>query len=161
MTPRRVAPLAAALALVLAAACNKGTGPTTTRQDATSPPSPPPPSETTPMTTPMTTARRPGLRKVLTPHPDTLAKQVTDETRAKAKAYLAAHPDLPPEIRRGLAASEVWLGMTAEEVRLVLGEPTGTEPVPGKAGHQALLYRGEGWVFRFDDRGFLYEYVER
>jgi hypothetical protein len=152
-----VAPLAAALALVLAAACNKGTGPTTTRQDATSPPSPPPPSETTPMTT----APRPGLRKVLTPHPDTLAKQVTDETRAKAKAYLAAHPDLPPEIRRGLAASEVWLGMTAEEVRLVLGEPTGTEPVPGKAGHQALLYRGEGWVFRFDDRGFLYEYVER
>jgi hypothetical protein len=159
VTPRRVAPLAAALALALAAACNKGPGPTTTRQDATPLPLPPPepPSETTPMTT----APRPGLRKVLTPHPDTLAKQVTDETRAKAKAYLAAHPDLPPELRRGIAANEVWLGMTAEEVRLAIGEPTGTEPVPGKAGHQALLYRGEGWVFRFDDRGFLYEYVER
>ncbi len=147
---RRIAVLLAALACALAA-CNKGSAPATTRQDAM------PPNEATPMTT----DQRPGLRKVLTPHPDTLAKQVSAQTREQAQAYVAARPALPPEIRQGILASEVWLGMTAEEVRLVIGEPTGTEPVPGKPGHQALLYKGEGWVFRFDDRGFLYEHVER
>jgi hypothetical protein len=102
---------------------------------------------------------RPGLRKVLTPHPNTLKRHMTDEIRAQARRYLE-RPDLPPEIRGAMARNEVWLGMTEEEVRLVLGMPTGSEPIAGKPGHRALRYRDEGWVFSFDDRGLLYEYVE-
>lgn len=150
MTHRRVA-LVAALTCALVVACNKGAAPATTQQDATRHHE----------ATQMTTDERPGLRKVLTPDPETLAKHVSEDTRAKARAYVAAHPDLPPQIRQGLEASEIWLGMTAEEVQLVLGEPARTEQVPGKAGHQAFLYPDEGWVFRFDDRSLLYEYVER
>jgi hypothetical protein len=151
MSDRRAAVLGVALLWALAVACNKSAAPPTTRQDAT------PRNEATQMTT----DDRPGLRKVLTPAPETLAKHVSEDTRAKARAYLAAHPRLPQQIRQGLEASQIWLGMTAEEVRLVLGEPAGTEQIPGKAEHQAFVYPDEGWVFRFDDRGLLYEYVER
>lgn len=64
-------------------------------------------------------------------------------------------------MRRYNVVGKIWLGMTAEEIGLVIGEPTTSEPVSGKAGHQAHFYKHESWVFRFDDRDFLYEHVER
>ena len=117
------------------------------------------PREAIPVAT--TTAGRPSLRKVLKPSPEFLAHHVDEATRTAARSYLASHSQLPDEIRRGITGSEVWLGMTEEELQLVLGPPSSTEAVAGKAKHRALLYGDEGWVFRVNSRGFLYEYVER
>lgn len=158
MRLHHISAFAIAQICVLAAACNKEPAPTTVTQDV------PPQNKVAPLQNKaalMPTDIRPNLRKVLVPHPETLAKHVSDETRAQARAYVAAHPHLQQEIRTAMQANEIWGGMTAEEVRLVIGEPTTSEPISGKAGHHALFYRHEGWVFRFDDRGFLYEYVER
>jgi hypothetical protein len=90
-----------------------------------------------------------------------LKKHLTPEILAEAKAYLASRGDLPSEVRQAINTHEVWLGMTAEEVRLAIGEPTGSEKLSEKPGGHALTYSDEGWVLRFDEKGYLYELVER
>lgn len=105
--------------------------------------------------------QRPALRKLFTPHPDTLKKHLTAEVLAEAQAYLDNQENLPRELRQAIESHEIWLGMTDEEVRFAIGEPTRKEQMAGEPSAFVLLYADEGWVLRFNEQGYLYELVER
>ena len=98
---------------------------------------------------------RPALRRVLIAHPDTVARQVPPDNADKVRAYLAKHRNIPGEIITAIEKHEVWLGMTDQEVELSVGPATRQE----EGG--ALFYKGEGWLFRFDENRFLTEFLER
>lgn len=105
------------------------------------------------------TPARPELRWVLTAHPDSQVVRIDAATRDAAKRYLAAHPDLPTEVRHAIEAHEVWLGMREAEIRLALAAPSSVET--GTNGQRSLVYGSEGWVLRFSADGFLESLVER
>jgi hypothetical protein len=103
---------------------------------------------------------RPALRRLLTAHPETVARQVPADNDARIRAYLAAHSDVPAEIAAALDAHELWAGMTQAEAELSVGPATRREATDAPNGF-ALFYAGEGWLLRFDGNGYLNALVER
>jgi hypothetical protein len=104
---------------------------------------------------------RPVLRRLLTAHPETVARQAPPDNDARIAAYLKEHPEVPAEIAAAIKAHQLWAGMSQAEAVLSVGPATRQEAIPDRPGAQALFYAGEGWLLRFDAGGYLYELVER
>lgn len=101
------------------------------------------------------------MRRLLTAHPETVARQVPADNDARIAAYLQDHAAVPAEIAAALRAHELWAGMTEAESILSVGPSTRREPIDGIPDGFALFYAGEGWLLRFGADGYLYELVER
>lgn len=74
------------------------------------------------------------------PRPDNCDKNCQAEQRRDA--YLASHPDLPPKTRSAIALGRVLVGMSADEVIAVLGEPD------SKVDAHAPWIEREQWIYR-------------
>lgn len=70
--------------------------------------------------------------------PDCHAEQRRD-------AYLAAHPELSPKITAAIAEGRVLMGMTANDVVAVLGEPD------RKVDAHAPWIEREQWIYRSEE----------
>ena len=86
-------------------------------------------------------------------------KQMNDEIEMERKVYLKEHTELPRAVRTGIQNNEVGKGMSRQEVTFAIGEPT--KITLANNGNTEYFYESEGWLLRFDGKGWLYELVER
>lgn len=101
---------------------------------------------------------RPQLRKLFTAAPETVARQTSADHAARVSAYLETHA-LPDAISGAIRRHEIWLGMSRAEVFLSVGAPGGADAAWTDTG-RSLSYSGEGWHLKFDESGYLIEFVE-
>ncbi|MDD5155868.1 MAG: hypothetical protein PHF11_05230, partial [Candidatus Omnitrophica bacterium] len=79
-------------------------------------------------------------------------KEYTDNLKNKVEEYIAGHPQTSEEARAELRNFKVVKGMTAEQVKLLLGEPERIQPL--NTGNK---FRADArWVYMMKDTVCIY-----
>lgn len=98
---------------------------------------------------PAAPAVRPPLRRVMALTATAVNNYGGPDAPANITSWLEQHPQTPTEIRHALLNREIWIGMSQEEVRLLVGEPSQKDAAPDEAGETHWVYAAEGWVMTF------------